>query len=410
MSIAPSEAPGRVMRRVGSLFAGYGGLDLAVEQVLDADLAWVSEIEDAPARILAHHWPDVPNLGDITAVDWAGVEPVDILTGGFPCQDVSAAGKRAGLRADTRTGLWSRMAEAIDALRPSLVVAENVRGLLSAHADSAMESCPWCVGDGPASGLRALGAVLGDLADIGYDARWCGLRAADVGAPHGRFRVFVVAWPAELAAGTGLQGSPSGRVQHELPGAGRGGSATDATSDGRHQGWPEPARIERGHDAAERGAPVADADRGGRQRRRTGQLGGASIDTAGDSAAAADAGRDTIRQQSVTLARGGGETEPRQTVQWGPYGPAIRRWERTLGRVAPSPTEPGRNGNPRLSPRFVEWMQGLADGWVTGVPGISRNDQLKALGNGVVPQQASEAIRRLLPALALELTGRNDRS
>lgn len=405
------------MRRVGSLFAGYGGLDLAVEQVLDADLAWVSEIEDAPARILAHHWPDVPNLGDITAVDWAGVEPVDILTGGFPCQDVSAAGKRAGLRADTRTGLWSRMAEAIDALRPSLVVAENVRGLLSAHADSAMESCPWCVGDGPASGLRALGAVLGDLADIGYDARWCGLRAADVGAPHGRFRVFVVAWPAAdtgretVGLWPGLRaGEPEWfgwrRPDHD----GASAPVADASSDGRHQGWPEPARIERGHDAAERGAPVADADRGGRQRRRTGQLGGASIDTAGDSAAAADAGRDTIRQQSVTLARGGGETEPRQTVQWGPYGPAIRRWERTLGRVAPSPTEPGRNGNPRLSPRFVEWMQGLADGWVTGVPGISRNDQLKALGNGVVPQQASEAIRRLLPALALELTGRNDRS
>ena len=370
MSIAPSEAPGRVMRRVGSLFAGYGGLDLAVEQVFDVDLAWVAEIEDAPSRILAHHWPHVPNLGDITAVDWAGVEPVDVLTGGFPCQDVSAAGKRAGLRADTRTGLWSRMAEAIDVLRPSLVVAENVRGLLSAQADSAMEPCAWCVGDGPASGLRALGAVLGDLADIGYDARWCGLRAADVGAPHGRFRVFVVAWPA-----------------------------ADTSSDGRYQGRPEPTRHFGGSDAAERGAAAADADRDGLESvGRVGSVGRDADGRDGSGEAPADAGsRGRGRGPDENVRQGSGHPAGRgHGIEWGPYGPAIARWERTLGRVAPAPTEPGRNGNPRLSPRFVEWMQGLPDGWVTGVPDITRNDQLKALGNGVVPQQGAEAIRRLL--------------
>jgi DNA (cytosine-5)-methyltransferase 1 len=81
-------------------------------------------------------------------------------------------------------------------------------------------------------------------------------------------------------------------------------------------------------------------------------------------------------------------------TDFGPYTAAIRRWEQVLGRPAPSPTEPGANGRPRLSPAFVEWMQGLPDGWVTGV-GIPRSAQLKALGNGVVPQQAALALAML---------------
>ncbi len=82
-------------------------------------------------------------------------------------------------------------------------------------------------------------------------------------------------------------------------------------------------------------------------------------------------------------------------MDWGLYARAIRRWELILGRPAPVPTEPGKNGQ-RLSARFVEWMQGLDDGWVTDVPGLSRSDMLRILGNGVVPQQFSAAIRILL--------------
>lgn len=105
------------------MFAGYGGLELAVADVFpDARLAWVAEIEPAPARILAHHWPDVPNLGDVTAVDWAAVKPVDIITGGSPCQDLSTCGRGAGMRPGTRSGLWSSMAHAIDVVRPRLVI------------------------------------------------------------------------------------------------------------------------------------------------------------------------------------------------------------------------------------------------------------------------------------------------
>jgi len=183
--------------KIGSLFSGYGGLDLAVSSVTGAEVAWHCEWEDAPSKILETHFPGVPNYRDVTKVDFTQVEPVDILTGGFPCQDLSLAGKRAGLKEGTRSGLWSEFARAIDEIRPRLVVIENVRGLLSATATNPeLEFCSWCMGetgDGEPA-LRALGAVLGDLADLGYDARWQGVRAADAGAPHNRFRVFIVAY------------------------------------------------------------------------------------------------------------------------------------------------------------------------------------------------------------------------
>ncbi|MDN6210441.1 DNA cytosine methyltransferase, partial [Bifidobacterium crudilactis] len=89
--------------RVGSLFSGYGGLDLAVEHAFNAQTIWSSEINQPVAELFAHHWPDAPNLGDITAIDWHQVEPVDILIGGFPCQDVRTAGKKAGLTPGTRS-------------------------------------------------------------------------------------------------------------------------------------------------------------------------------------------------------------------------------------------------------------------------------------------------------------------
>jgi DNA (cytosine-5)-methyltransferase 1 len=119
---------------VGSLFSGYGGLDLAVERTFNARTIWFCEINEPVARVFSHHWPRVPNLGDITKITWADVPPVDILIGGFPCQDVSVMGHRAGIAPGTRSGLWSHMAAAIDVLRPSFVVIENVRGLLTAPA------------------------------------------------------------------------------------------------------------------------------------------------------------------------------------------------------------------------------------------------------------------------------------
>lgn len=182
--------------KIGSLFSGYGGLDIAVAAHTGATVAWHCEWDDAPSKVLEERYPGVPNYRDVSKVDWSQVESVDILTGGFPCQDLSLAGKRAGLKDGTRSGLWSEFFAAITYLKPRLVVIENVRGLLSASAHSDLEQCPWCMGEGSGEpALRALGAVLGDLASIGYDAKWSGIRAADAGAPHNRFRVFIVAYP-----------------------------------------------------------------------------------------------------------------------------------------------------------------------------------------------------------------------
>jgi DNA (cytosine-5)-methyltransferase 1 len=182
--------------KIGSLFSGYGGLDLAVSRLTGAEVAWHCEWEDAPSKVLEANFPGVPNYRDVSTVDWDSVEPVDILTGGFPCQDLSLAGKRAGLQEGTRSGLWSEFYKAITILKPKMVIIENVRGLLSAKADSGMEYGTEIMEQTQrGTVLRALGAVLGDLADIGYDAKWTGVRASDAGAPHQRFRVFIVAYP-----------------------------------------------------------------------------------------------------------------------------------------------------------------------------------------------------------------------
>jgi DNA (cytosine-5)-methyltransferase 1 len=185
------------MIKIGSLFSGYGGLDLAVSELLNGEVVWHCEWAEAPSKILAKHFPGVPNFRDVSKVDWANVPPVDVLTGGFPCQDLSTAGKRAGLKDGTRSGLWSEFYKAIQILKPRLVVIENVRGILSAPADCDIEPCQWCLGDGSNQpSMRALGAVLSDLAFIGYDAKWRGILASDAGAPHSRFRIFIIAWPA----------------------------------------------------------------------------------------------------------------------------------------------------------------------------------------------------------------------
>lgn len=381
--------------KVGSLCTGYAGLDMAVHAVLGGELAWVADTDPGASAILAARFPGVPNLGDITAVNWLAVPPVDVLTAGFPCQDVSCAGARKGLRAGTRTGVWSRVATAIDVLQPRLVLLENVRGLLSAGADSDMEPCPWCLGEsGDEHALRALGAVLGDLADIGFDAEWQVVSAADAGAPHRRERVFILGWPAANARGhePGGHGAVSGEHQADEgngPGAGRGSTPedTDSTASG------------------ERRQPAPGQEAGWRPRADAGRSGGARV--------AADAGDGLLGTGSGPCAVQGPAIPQRPTEQpgrlhsgdqrevavasaaWGQYGIAIGRWERVTGRPAPRPTERGRTGE-RLSPAFVEWMQGLPAGWVTDVPGLTRNAKLKALGNGVVPQQAELALRLLL--------------
>ncbi len=200
--------------KIGSLCTGYGGLDMGVHAVIGGELAWFFEYDSDPSKILEYHWPEVPNYGDLTAINWATVAPVD-----------------AG---------------------------------------------------------------------------------------------------------------------------GRGGT------------------------------PAADAERDGRERRRAaGDLAGSPRTSEGEG---------DQRQRDGDAA----DDRWRTPGAWGPFAPAINRWERVTGRLAPAPTRPdGRMGGHRLSPEFVEWMMGLPAGHITDVA-IKREAQLKALGNGVVPQQAALAVSTLL--------------
>lgn len=503
--------------RIGSLFSGAGGLDLAVEHVTGGRTVWHCEADPDAAKVLAAHWPGVPNLGDITAVDWSRVEPVEVLCGGFPCQDVSAAGRRAGLAGGTRSGLWAEMARAIEALRPALVVIENVEGLLTADGepwpleviaaddersrwnricaliDSKIERAKregWWHGQyrtrkkfeaARASRLRkravarfksvhrrlvqrAIAVVVGTLAELGYDAQWGLVSAAEVGAPHRRKRIFIT---AHATGDRRNQGRPEPAWFIGRSDAALGGMPTAAHPAGGSRPHEQKRSNAQGLDVvAEPGPSDRDSARGtaagiqqlGRSARELAAVdllptpsvadgmgghlsrSGARSDelllpgvakayadgallptpkaTDGHSSSPADLNRNQPGLRAITGllptpcasdATGGGthpearEGHSRQlidyallngTPQWGKYAPAIRRWE-AITREAPSPTEPGAKGNPRLAARFSEWMQGWPLGWVTAVP-ISRSAMLRIIGNGVVPQQAVAALCWLL--------------
>lgn len=165
--------------RVLSLFAGIGGLELGLERAGMVVVAQ-SEIDPYACRVLKKHWPRIPNLGDVTQIDWTPgsdarhiTRNVNVIALGFPCQSLSRAGRREGVVDGSKSGLWSEGERAIRALRPRYVIVENVTTLRT----------------------RGLGRVLGDLAALGYDAEWECLHAAAFSGPHIRDRIFVVAYP-----------------------------------------------------------------------------------------------------------------------------------------------------------------------------------------------------------------------
>ena len=155
--------------KFGSLFAGIGGFDLGLERA-GMSCQWQVEIEDYPTKILEKHWPEVHRERDIKECSGENLEPVDLICGGFPCQDISVAGTGAGL-AGERSGLWYEMHRIISDVKPRWVIVENVAALLS----------------------RGMDVVLRDLSQIGYDCEWHIIPASAVGAPHRRERVWIIA-------------------------------------------------------------------------------------------------------------------------------------------------------------------------------------------------------------------------
>jgi DNA (cytosine-5)-methyltransferase 1 len=163
---------------IGSLCTGYGGLDMAVMAVFGGQLTWCADNDKHVATILAARFPGVPNLGDLTAMDWDQVPPVDIICAGFSYQDISSVDKRGGIEKGERSGIWKNIVAGLCILRPKLIVVENVAAIRH----------------------RGLDRVLGNLAAVGYDTAWTSLRASDVGAAHRRERVFILGYTSEATA------------------------------------------------------------------------------------------------------------------------------------------------------------------------------------------------------------------
>ena len=345
---------------VGSLFSGIGGLELGLEWAGLGPVLFQVEKEPFCREVLARHWPTVARFDDVCTVGAHNLPAVDLLCGGFPCQDLSLAGKGAGLDGE-RSGLWWEYARIVREIRPRFVVVENVAALLS----------------------RGLDRVLGTLATLGYDAWWDCIPAAAVGAPHQRDRLFVVAYaqgiqfrgvPRAGADGAGHQGPGAlpgqGAVLADAPGIGERepADAPHALADGRN------ARVESGDSGQLAYAHGERRERPRAWREATGRP------------EPADRG-----QGGMGHALGAGlevrQGEPRDD---GPQRPAPQRAGDSSGGRA---LEPGVG---RAASRLPRWMD---RGWPAG-PGEAQHPweaprtaqgveqrpaRLKALGNAVSP-------------------------
>ena len=306
--------------KIGSLCTGYGGLDMAVETYFDAETIWCAEIDKYASKLIAERF-DYPNHGDIKKINWAGIEPIDILTAGYPCQPFSNAGQRKGIEDERH--IWPHIKEAIGILRPRFIVLENVRGHLTL-------------------GFKE---VLAHLAKVGYDARWQIVRASDVGAPHRRERLFIVAY-AFGARREGIIGTANGSWQS---------GQTLADSDSCT------CEKSRRADSSVYGSSSEEFDWSDREKHRSGCE--THFDTCGQ-----------FQPHDRKVQELGKRFTPRCEMHL---------------QAVPDPLD-----QDKLNPKFVEYMMGLPKGWVTDLD-ISRAQQLKMLGNGVVPQQAYRALQLL---------------
>jgi len=315
---------------VGSLFSGIGGIDLGLERA-GMTVKWQSEIDPFACKVLKKHWPNIPNLGDIKTVDWSTVEPVDLIAGGYPCQPFSTAGKRQGEN-DPRH-LWPYFLRAISELRPRFALLENVRGHLTMGFDR----------------------VLGDLAEIGYDAEWQIVSAASVGAPHRRDRIICVAYPSEQYGNGKSDNAGNSMGSETLSQSGNSGRSTNVA-------YPNNA----GNRTSERGT---DSDWTKKSQERQQPF----VWTCGRCSEMAHAARKFVYGRDDQLNQR--KIRERETIQVASGGGDRVRY----------------NGN--------EWWETEPDvGRVAhGIP--ARVDRLRGLGNAVVPQVAEYVGRLILQSL-----------
>ena len=280
------------MLSVGSLCTGYGGLEMGLQAVYgDFDLRFVSDIDIDVNTLLAHHHPNVPNLGDLTVVDWADIQPVDVLCAGYPCQPFSTAGQRKGL--DDERAIFEYIADAISVLRPGKVFLENVAGHLTLGGN----------------------AVIATLTRLGYNAKWGIVRASDARAPHQRKRLFI--WAHNGNAKKRYAGNTKQQPMAE---------ATRSTAEFRKPN--SEITTNTGNERCDK--------RGGqfkvKQQRQTQEREKRNIELSRGNSVTTDT-------QETRLQRLRGEYElakisGKKRFAWGSYKPAITRWETVMGRPA----------------------------------------------------------------------------
>ena len=308
--------------KIGSLCTGYGGLDLAVETFFNAEMVWCAENDKYASKVIEARF-NKPNLGDIKQIDWSSIEPIDIITAGYPCQPFSHAGHRKGENDERH--IWPHILKGISILRPKFIILENVRGHLSL-------------------GFKE---VLSDLAQNGYDAKWRIVRASDVGAPHQRARLFIIAY----SNSEGLQ-----RTWHKA------NDFTDGlTSNTNCDACEESRRADREISTKSRGLQAGQDIGQARSEHRC----------------SCKVSCNTNNQY---------QSYNREMSELG--GRFASRCEMSMQDI------PNALVDDKLNAKFVEYMMGLPGGWVTDLE-LSRSQQLKMLGNGVVPQQAYYALELL---------------
>lgn len=403
----------------GSLCTGYDGLGMGLALAgLDVVPLWVAENDPAMARVLKREHDDIPNVGDIKTAPWCMAPPVQIMSSGDPCQSISIAGRQAG-RDDPRF-LWPWVRAAYREVRPGALFFENVANIVSHDKGYTLHERH--------EHLRA----------DGYEVRWGVIGACAVGAPHHRHRYYAVAAYVGAGApearrvdsGKAICGAPrsGGRVLLPSPAARDGADRNEGSPEFWANRWAtRPDRVGKGIPlgAAVNLLPSPTASDHFGAGRAPEKQGGDNLRTviatllptpkATDGSNGGPNQRDgagnyylpgvanLLPTPTATNANGGNKVNnhgelllPGIAVRpevWGKYAEAVALWEAITGVPAPAPTEPGKKGAPRLSPRLPEWMMGLRPGLLTGE--LSRPEALKGAGNGVVPLAAAAAWRLL---------------
>ena len=348
------------MITIGSLFSGIGGLELGLERAGLGPVLWQCEIDPWCRKVLAHHWPDATRYSDVRDM----VPPqVDLICGGFPCVDISAAGRKEGIQG-ADSSLWFDMLNIVRMVRPRYVVVENVSALL----------------------VRGMDTVLSGLSESGYDALWDCISAEAIGAPHLRERLFLIAWKQRE------QWEPRRRIDAaELPDCRHLFKNALANGNGRGcEGQRQSRRFGGGREQGQRGhqfdgrsgetEAVGDSDCTGPQGRTGAHQRGAK--PGNGRATLADPNRLSGGQGQHQSEIPGRNIAPGSADCWPPRPNDVHAW----GRVSPD-TQPA--------------ICRLADGLPAGLL-RDRRRRLKALGNAVVPAVA-EVVGRVVLQLDAQL-------